>query len=477
MSGASLRVAALFWAPLAIAAERPAPVDREARVARYFESIRDQPPLLRAFLGAMPKGADLHSHLTGSVYAENLLSWAAEDGRCVDTKTLAASPPPCDEAAGRPPAALAMTDQALHSRLVDAWSTRNWRVEQESGHDRFFGTFRLAFAGAQGRIGDMVAEVAHRAADGNVSYLELMLTPEGGAAMRLGAEVGWDDDLERLRQKLLAAGLERVVASMGEQLDLAVKRKDELLGCGTPQADPGCRVEVRFLYQVLRGLPREQVFAQILSAFETAGRDPRVVGLNLVMPEDWLVPMRDFSLHMRMIAQLRKSYPRVHVSLHAGELWQGLVPPEGLRFHIRESVEIAQAERIGHGVDVMFERDPLGLLREMARRKVLVEICLTSGDVILGVRGKDHPLSAYIAHGVPVALSTDDQGVSRSDITQEYMRAVLDQGLGYARLKRMARAGLEHAFVDDVTKARLLKQHDAAVAAFETSVSAQPNRR
>jgi len=199
-----------------------------------------------------------------------------------------------------------------------------------------------------------------------------------------------------------------------------------------------------------------------------------VVGLNLVMPEDWLVPMRDFSLHMRMIDHLKKSYPRVHVSLHAGELWQGLVPPEGLRFHIRESIEVGHAERIGHGVAVMHERDPLGLMREMARRKILVEICLTSGDVILGVRGKDHPLSTYIAHGVPVALATDDEGVSRSDIMQEYMRAVLDQGLGYRQLKHMARAGLEHAFADDVTKARLLKEHDAAVTAFEKSVLAAP---
>ena len=36
----------------------------------------------------------------------------------------------------------------------------------------------------------------------------------------------------------------------------------------------------------------------------------------------------------------------------------------------------------------MNERDAIGLLREMARRKVLVEICLTSKMFILGVRGR-----------------------------------------------------------------------------------------
>ena len=88
------------------------------------------------------------------------------------------------------------------------------------------------------------------------------------------------------------------------------------------------------------------------------------------------------------------------------------------------------------------------LLREMARRGILVEILLTSNDVILGVKGQEHPLKTYIRYGVPVALATDDEGVSRSEMTQEYQRAVADQGLGYLQLKRMARNSLEYAFVE-----------------------------
>ena len=125
----------------------------------------------------------------------------------------------------------------------------------------------------------------------------------------------------------------------------------------------------------------------------------------------------------------------------------GLVPPEGLRFHIRESIERARAERIGHGVDVMSEDDPVGLLREMAKKNVLVEICLTSNDVILGVSGDRHPLPLYVKYGVPVALATDDEGVSRSDMTHEYLRAVETYGLRYDDLKRMARASLVHSFI------------------------------
>src|SRR5204863_3969188 len=103
--------------------------------------------------------------------------------------------------------------------------------------------------------------------------------------------------------------------------------------------------------------------------------------------------------------------------------------------------------RIGHGVDIMHEDDPYGLLRELARRKVMIEICLTSNDVILGIKGEQHPLATYLKYGVPVALATDDEGVSRSEISREYLRAAEDQGLGYLELKMMARNSLEYAFI------------------------------
>jgi len=48
----------------------------------------------------------------------------------------------------------------------------------------------------------------------------------------------------------------------------------------------------------------------------------------MVQPEDWLVPMRDYDLHMRMVGYLHNEYPKVNITLHAGELTFGQVPPE-----------------------------------------------------------------------------------------------------------------------------------------------------
>ena len=181
--------------------------------------------------------------------------------------------------------------------------------------------------------------------------------------------------------------------------------------------------------------------------FELASIDPRVVGLNFVQPEDGTNAMANYSEQMRMLRALRPLYPKVHLSLHAGELAPGLVPPAGLRFHIREAVEVAGAERIGHGVDLASEFDSAQLLREMHDRNIMLELNITSNDVILGVRGVYSPLSLYRAAGVPFAISTDDEGVSRTDLTNEYMRGVLDQHLTYADLKASARASLEHSFL------------------------------
>jgi hypothetical protein len=171
------------------------------------------------------------------------------------------------------------------------------------------------------------------------------------------------------------------------------------------------------------------------------------VALNLVQAEDSLPSTQNFAVQMEMLRFLRPLYPGAHVTLHAGELAPGLVPPEGLRSHVRDSVEIGGAERIGHGVDVLHETAPYDLLREMARRQVMVEICLTSNDLILGVRGREHPLATYLLYGVPVALATDDEGVARSEISREYLKAAEEQGLGYLQLKAMARTSLQHAFV------------------------------
>ena len=443
----------------------PAPASAqtaEQRTARYLDSIRHQPSLLLAFLHDVPKGGDLHNHIDGAIYAEDIIDWAATDNFCVDRTTSHLIAPPCDPCeryTPKPAIRCAYDDHILYNQIIDAWSMRNWRPGDESGHDHFFATFDKFELAADNHAAEAIATVINRAAKERVQYIEFMHTADGYAAAQLGTRLGWDsnddkrsgdkgkNDFAKMREKLLAGGLKEITAATTQTLAEAETRAHTELKCGTPEAEPGCGVTVRYLYQVLRGLPPEAVFAETLLGFELASSDPRFVGLNLVMPEDWYVPIHDFNLHMAMLDYLHGIYPKVHISLHAGELAMGLVKPEDLSFHIRASIERGHAERIGHGVSVMEENDPIGLLKEMAARNVLVEINLTSNDQILDVSGDDHPLPVYMKYGVPVALSTDDEGVARSNMTHEYLRAVESYRLPYIDLKRMTRQSIEHSFL------------------------------
>jgi adenosine deaminase len=250
-----------------------------------------------------------------------------------------------------------------------------------------------------------------------------------------------------MRNELLAKGLTDDVPLAREFWDKAESSRNEREHCGKPDEAPGCKVKTRYIYQVFRNTPKELIFAQTLFGLELASADPRIVAINFVGGEDDVIAMADYAEHMRIIGFLRQFYPKVRISLHAGELAPGLVPPEGLCCHIRLAVEEARAERIGHGVDVMYEDHPYELLKEMAAKRVLVETNLTSNADILGVSGKEHPFRLYRKFGVPVALSTDDEGVARIDLTHEYVRAVETFGLSYADLKEIVRNSLEYSFL------------------------------
>ena len=417
------------------------------------------PLALQAFLAGMPKGGDLHNHLAGAVYAETWLRDAEDDHVCIDPQTLgfahrgvALAAEPC--AAGTVAATTLPQNQHLYDQLVDAFSMRSFVPSAgDSGHDHFFASFDRFIGLAESRTPEWVDEVATRAAAQNEQYLELMNTP--GLAFAVIAQTKPSDvrtDYAAWRKALLNAGLAKQATAIREQMDHFEQERRRHERCETAHPEPACTVEVRYLYQVLRNMPPAAVFAQIVLGFEVAAADlasahPHYVGLNLVQPEDAEYSMADYTLHMQMIAALRPLYPSVPLTLHAGELAPGLVPPEGLRFHIRQAVETAGAQRIGHGVDVMYEDRPYDLLTTMAERHVLVEINLTSNDVILGIRGLQHPLPLYRKYGVPVALSTDDEGVSRINLTHEYALAVEAFGLHYTDLKRIARNSIEYSFL------------------------------
>jgi adenosine deaminase len=479
----SLRVVSLTLV-LGLAAVQPvaaepatsSPTTQEQRVDQTLSRISSDSVALRAFLTELPKGADLHQHLSGTVYAESLLRWAAEDGLCIDVVTYVASPSPCTP--GQESAAALIADPVRQSQIIGNWSMRMFvPTGTQSGHDHFFaafGKFDQVFK-TPGRTGDGLAEVLAQAARDSVIRVETKITPNSSGAGRLAQALGATGansftDPARFPEAMTVlreAGLEAVAREAVQQTNEILARSNAVLGCGTPAAAPGCDVDLGFIAQVNRNAPPARIFAGLATGFATAAIDSRWVAVDLVSPEDGLTALNDYALHMEMVRFLRGLYPQVKVTLHAGEFVPGTVPAPSMQSHINLAVLRAGADRIGHGVSIRSARNAQSLLKEMRERGVTVEISLTSNEQILGVKASSSQFPIYRRAGVPVVLSTDDAGIERIDLTHEYGKAYHWFDLSYQDLKDLSFQSIKSAFVSDVDRTRLLKRLQARFGEFE----------
>jgi adenosine deaminase len=416
-----------------------------AGVEDYFTHIKADPNALYAFLKKMPKGGELHYHLAGGAYPENMLGLAATGDYCIKSKTYVVSKTsPCTEI--KP--SIATEDPDLYNQIIRAWSMKDFIPGQETGHDHFFATFFKFIPLVFDFRPQLLAEIMQRASDQQELYLEILLSPDNGHATTFAPLIKDLPTFDDKKRALLAhpdfqKNIEHTVAQSHEM----IKKAKEILQCHTLSKQPGCEITVKFQYDVLREQPLNQVFAQALNAFASASKSTDLIAVNLVQAEDGPVSLRDYHQQMLIFNYLHKAYPAVHISLHAGELAPQDVKPADLRFHIHDAIFTGQAERIGHGVDIAYENNAEALLQHMAKKPIPVEINLTSNRAILTIFGKRHPLNYYLNHQVPVILSTDDEGILRTDLTREYARAVSEHGLDYTALKAISRHSLTYSFL------------------------------
>ena len=413
-----------------------------------FELAKRSRPELIAFLRRFPKGADLHNHAGGATYSDYLLDGARAAGWVYDPVAITFVPTARDDT---------MTVDALEqdaaelTRFFEALSMRGWYPNTTSGHDHFFQTF--GHITPSGRTpADLLAELVPRNRYQNVNYLELMFNPlpHSLRAEFVQTGAGLDpNDLDaaftRFEALIASDGVARGITDSLDALDAAVESRLQL---GVPVSDAaGAPVHVRYIGSLHRGAPLDVFFSNAVAIFAGMQADERIVGLNIVAPEDHPRARRNFETQMRMLDYLWRKFDSPNVTLHAGELTLTLSPVESMWDRIRSSIDVGHARRIGHGVSIGWEKDLPSLLEQMRRDGVLVEINLSSNESILGIAGDDHPLPLFLQAEVPVCLTTDDEGVSRSNLTAEYVKAARRYELDYAALKRMSRNCLEYAFL------------------------------
>jgi adenosine deaminase len=147
------------------------------------------------------------------------------------------------------------------------------------------------------------------------------------------------------------------------------------------------------------------------------------------------------------------------VTIHAGEG----EPAE----NIWKAAYVLHADRIGHGLTLAsFPK----LAPKFRFRKICVELCPTSNLEVVGFRDPEdassrrwakYPLRRLLDLGIPVTLCTDNPGISRTELAQEFVTASrLIGGLSLWDALGILKAGFRHAFLPPDTRDDLLREVD-----------------
>ncbi len=462
------------------------------QAATAYQQAKHDKTLLKAWVADLPKGGDLHNHFTGAIYRPQLLKLIDQDPKQPNFCADMSSDKVTDDAQCIADHGEWVRDIQKGSNdytsLIDAWTMKDFHYAAPNfGESHFFATF--------GEIGalthdmdyypQLLANLMRQAAREHLNYIEYMWNLDSynkdGSAAHMGKQyLAHLDKLKTINQSqvnhaadlLIRKGLysKVVLPNIIQPTQRLVADARQLLHCNSGVDQPkACQVTVRFQYQLTRLTSPSEVFASMVAGQLAHHYVPDLyVSENLVAPESNAKSIQYYSLQMQMLKYLNRYVERCYgqrmkLAEHAGELTANDTDNTNLHDHIYQAINVAGADRIGHGVDIGYElQSHPHLLKQMAQQHTLIEINLTSNQAILGVcDGKSycmdaspamktfhHPLMMYVKHHVPVALSTDDQGVSNTSLNHEYFMAASRYPLSYQQFKNIDRNSLYYAFVE-----------------------------
>lgn len=414
-------------------------VGTDKEVAAFFETAKGDEAALIAFLHKMPKGADLHAHPSGSLYAESLVDAAIAKGLFYDREARAF--------VDKQPASNFFTagelrfDYKKYNEVLNGLSIRNTSKEPEGGNVHFFTAFGR-FGSASPDVEGQMREILTRAAAQKISHLELMTSPRS----KPDGSVDVNGTRAKLTQYNAARDkIMRELAEAGNAWDVSILWSLSLY------RDIGPKVDGQMTMDGYADWWRKQVAGILEATYACA--DLGAVAVTILSPEDSWIARSQFALQFGVIDEEWRSFQKKHpenqvkMNLHGGELTLEFSPYNDLRTRVSDTISKGHASRIGHGVAIMWDDNVYGLLKKMRDEKIALELCLTSNYGILNVTPDRHPFRLYWKAGVPVVINTDDEGISRGNLTMEYVRAAQWFNLSYGNLKWLAFSSLEYSFL------------------------------
>ncbi|MDF5690709.1 adenosine deaminase [Aquirufa aurantiipilula] len=440
---------------------------QEEKAASYLQKIRNNEGELTAFMAQMPKGGDLHHHFSGSIYAEPLLAKAIQFDYYLNMESMAMAIKPSAQGVWKRLSSLASEGrlEAMKNEILRRWSVKDYYPGFYPSDQLFFESFDKYLPVLNEEYAPGMLEIKNRALAENVSYIETMFSPvysrinlsdltSFDGQLRQEASLSNDREVLNLLENLYTKLLQKEAITQAvnwnnsfiQQLHDSLKIDDE-------------RFTMRYQKYVLRFKNPVDLFKDIVISFMSANTNNLVVGVNMVAPEHGETSMKDYRLHMLMFQFCHQKFPKVKYSLHAGELAMGQVAPESLTWHIRDAIHTAKANRIGHGVDMPYEKNSYELLRYMSQQKIPVEINLVSNRFILQIKEDKHPIKLYHQFKVPMVISTDDAGVLRTSLTEQYVLLAKSYPFfSYSDIKQIVLNSMDYSFIKETALKQKLRQ-------------------
>jgi len=412
---------------------------------------------LHQLLYEMPKGGDLHQHLSGAMFSKwwlDLALNARRDGYEYYTRVELRNCRQYGYDAFGPQSvnlmfhnlerinyeALSSCEKSQYLPLAEmskiqaqAWLESIRLDKSHEGRDEFFETHWQ-------RLGDLTANPWIRAegiflnmrafADEGLLYMEPQVATDG---------------YRTARGKPIAP--EQVAAIFRARLN----QKDAL----------ATGVTVRFQQAVLRFLPDAE--QRLEQTYQFVASNWPWVGVNLVGREDndKGYPLR----FLHTLRALRQKYHGVRLSIHAGEV-------DEPNSHVRDTLLLG-ADRIGHGLNLITDPQTMLLMRH---GPYLVEINLISNLLLEYIdHYQSHPFPEYLRTGIPVALSTDDRGMWDSTMTDEFFVAVKEFNLSWSEIKQLSRNSISYSFLEEPEKGQLMRLFEERMRKFEAQIQGGNN--
>ena len=165
------------------------------------------------------------------------------------------------------------------------------------------------------------------------------------------------------------------------------------------------KITIKFIIDVSRTFGLENAMKNLDVVLDLRKKYPEIIGIGLGGDEK-MGPAGNFAPVFKKARDAG-----LNVVAHAGES----VGPES----VRDAIELLQAQRIGHGISSIFDKN---LVEDLAKRKIPLEICPTSNMFTKHYFDsyEKHPAKQFFDAGVVVTISTDDPSFFGANLIDEY---------------------------------------------------------